>query len=80
MVIARGSNPSDQTSDISEQDINTLDHDAGHSNYIAFVLGGLMISVGLLAFVLFDSSAPNMGRDVMTTGSIMQSAPALSSK
>ena len=80
MAMAGGSNSSDQTSGIVGQDINTLDHDAGHSNYIAFVLGGLMISVTLLAFALFDSGAPSMGRDVITTGSIMQSAPAVSTK
>ena len=76
MAMAHGSNSSDQTRSIVEQGINTLDHDAGRSNYIAFVLGGLMISVGLLAFVLFDSGAPGIGRDIITTGSIMQSAPA----
>ena len=76
MAMAHGSNSLDQTSGIVERDINVLDHDAGRSNYIAFVLGGLMISVGLLAFALFDSGAPSMGRDVITTGSIMQSAPS----
>ncbi len=46
----------------------------GGSNFLAFLIGGLVIAVGLLAFLFYDGG--NSG-DVNTTGSTAtQSAPA----
>ena len=59
----------DRAGDVAERTTNDFDRDAGHSNYMAFLLGGLMISVGLLAFMFYDNGA-RMGRDVTITGSV----------
>ena len=37
----------------------------GGSNFLAFLIGGLVIAVGLLAFLFYDGGS----RDVSTTGS-----------
>lgn len=45
------------------------DRDTGRSNFVAFLLGGVVIAGGLLAFLYYDSD--NLAsRDVPTTGSI----------
>jgi len=75
MMAVDRSDLSYRAGDAVTADAALSDDDAGHSNYIAYLLGGLMVSVGLLAFVLTDG-APTMSRDVATTGSIVQSAPA----
>ena len=40
--------------------------DTGGSNFLAFLIGGLVIAVGLLAFLFYDGGNT---RDVTTTGS-----------
>ena len=53
------------------------DSDTGRSNFVAFLLGGVVIAGGLLAFLYYDSD--NMSTRDITTGSIVsleQSAPA----
>ena len=40
--------------------------DTGGSNFLAFLIGGLVIAVGLLAFLFYDGGD---SRDVTTTGS-----------
>ena len=40
--------------------------DTGGSNFLAFLIGGLVIAVGLLAFLFYDGGN---SRDVTTTGS-----------
>ena len=48
--------------------------DSGRSNFAAFLLGGVVIAGGLLAFLYYDTD--NLNRDdFLTTGSITQSAP-----
>ena len=42
--------------------------DAGGSNFLAFLIGGLVIAIGLLAFLFYDGGSTS-GRDVNTTGS-----------
>jgi len=42
--------------------------DRGGSNFWAFLVGGLVIAIGLLAFLFYDGSSTT-GRDVSTTGS-----------
>ena len=44
------------------------------SNYLPYLIGGLVIALGLLAFLFYDGG--NTSRDVSTTGSTTQSAPA----
>ena len=45
------------------------ERDAGNSNFVAFLLGGVVIAGGMLAFLYYDTGnlAP---RDDLTTGSI----------
>lgn len=48
------------------------DHDAapaGRSNFAAFLLGGVVVAGGLLAFLYYDSDGL-AGRDLLTTGSL----------
>src|SRR5215212_3717926 len=75
MIASYQSDLADRARDAVAADATFVDDNAGHSNYVAYVLGGLMISAGLLAFVVADGS-PTMSRNVTTTGSIVQSAPA----
>ena len=49
--------------------------DTGRSNFVAFLLGGVVISGGLLAFLFYDTGALPPTDD-LTTGSIMREAPA----
>src|SRR5215204_6692752 len=50
--------------------------DRGGSNFWAFLVGGLVIAIGLLAFLFYDGGSTG-GRDVSTTGSTTtRSAPA----
>ena len=45
------------------------------SNYLPYLIGGLVVALGLLAFLFYDGG--NTSRDVSTTGSTTtQSAPA----
>ncbi|MDB5592174.1 hypothetical protein [Enterovirga sp.] len=78
---------SDHMTDLSRSKINAqsdhlymdalADRDAGRSNFAAFLLGGLVIAGGMLAFLYYD--ADNVGRGEITTGSIgrteVQGAP-----
>ncbi|WP_375458238.1 hypothetical protein [uncultured Enterovirga sp.] len=58
-------------------DVDTAD-DAGRSNFAAFLLGGVVIAGGMLAFLYYDTDNLGRGQDI-TTGSIgrieMQGAP-----
>src|SRR3954470_22398062 len=53
-------------SNLSDRDEPVYDRDTGGSNFLAFLIGGLVIAVGLLAFLFYDGGN---GRDVSTTGS-----------
>jgi hypothetical protein len=46
----------------------TYDRDRGGSNFWAFLIGGLVIAIGLLAFLFYDGGSTT-GRDVNTTSS-----------
>lgn len=43
--------------------------DAGRSNVAAFLLGGMVVAGGMLAFLYYDSGDVGRGRDI-TTGSL----------
>src|SRR5215207_9538127 len=49
-----------------DRDTVVYDRDTGGSNFLAFLIGGLVIAVGLLAFLFYDGGNT---RDVTTTGS-----------
>jgi hypothetical protein len=46
----------------------TYARDTGGSNFWAFLIGGLVIAIGLLAFLFYDGGSTT-GRDVNTTSS-----------
>lgn len=46
----------------------TYGRDSGGSNFMAFLIGGLVIAIGLLAFLFYDGGSTT-GRDVNTTSS-----------
>jgi hypothetical protein len=50
-----------------DADGRMTDRDGGGSNFLAFLIGGLVIAIGLLAFLFYDGSTT--GRDVNTTSS-----------
>jgi hypothetical protein len=52
-----------------------VDRDTGSSNFMAFLIGGLVIAIGLLAFLFYDGGS-STHRDVNTTSSTTRSAPA----
>ena len=52
-----------------DPDNQIYDQDSGGSNFLAFLIGGLVIAVGLMAFLFYDGGDMS-GRDVTTTGSI----------
>jgi hypothetical protein len=51
-----------------DRDSGVYDRDRGGSNFLAFLIGGLVIAIGLLAFLFYDGGSTT-GRDVNTTGS-----------
>ena len=51
-----------------DRDSTTYDTDRGGSNFWAFLVGGLVIAIGLLAFLFYDGGSTT-GRDVNTTSS-----------
>jgi hypothetical protein len=51
---------------LSDRDDRIYDREGGGSNFLAFLIGGLVIAVGLLAFLFYDGGN---SRDVSTTGS-----------
>jgi hypothetical protein len=50
-----------------DRETRVYDRDTGGSNFLAFLIGGLVIAIGLLAFLFYDGG--NTSRDVSTTGS-----------
>jgi hypothetical protein len=47
------------------QTTSHYDRDSGRSNFLAYLIGGLVIAVGLMAFLFYDGG----NQDVSTTGS-----------
>ena len=43
--------------------------DTGRSNFAAFLLGGVVVAGGMLAFLYYDADSPGRGQDI-TTGSL----------
>jgi hypothetical protein len=56
-----------RTNTMHDRDTRVYDRDTGGSNFLAFLIGGLVIAVGLLAFLFYDGGNT---RDVTTTGSV----------
>jgi hypothetical protein len=56
-----------RTNTVYDRDTRVYDRDTGGSNFLAFLIGGLVIAVGLLAFLFYDGANT---RDVTTTGSV----------
>lgn len=54
---------------VYDLDSDVFQSDTGRSNFVAFLIGGLVIGVGLIAFLFYDD-ANISGRDVTTTGSL----------
>ena len=50
----------------TDRDTIVYDRDSGASNFMAFLIGGLVIALGLLAFLFYDGGNT---RDVTTTSS-----------
>ncbi len=52
-----------------DRDTQVYDRDdTGGSNFLAFLIGGLVIALGLMAFLFYDGGSTT-GRDVNTTSS-----------
>jgi hypothetical protein len=56
-----------RTNTMYDRETRIYDRDTGGSNFLAFLIGGLVIAVGLLAFLFYDGGNT---RDVTTTGSV----------
>lgn len=49
------------------------ENETGRSNFVAFLMGGVVIAGGMLAFLFYDgSSSVSDPRDNMTTGSLVR--------
>lgn len=53
-----------------DTDSVNYDRGTGRSNFVAYLLGGVAIAVGLLGFLFYDDARLG-GRDVTTTGSVL---------
>jgi len=74
MGMDRDPNVYDRDPVVADRDTGIVDRDTGSSNFLAFLIGGLVIAIGLLAFLFYDGGS---SRDVNTTGSTTtRSAPA----
>ena len=76
MAMDRDPNIYDRETPVVNRDTTVVDRESGGSNFLAFLIGGLVIAIGLLAFLFYDGGSTG-GRDVSTTGSTTtRSAPA----
>ena len=62
-----GSSMMDRDTTTYDRERTVYDRDTGGSNFLAFLIGGLVIAIGLLAFLFYDGG--NTSRDVNTTSS-----------
>jgi hypothetical protein len=62
-----GSSMMDRDSTTYDRETRVYDRDTGGSNFLAFLIGGLVIAIGLLAFLFYDGGGTT--GDVTTTGS-----------
>jgi hypothetical protein len=76
MTMDRDPNIYDRETPMVNRETTVVDRESGGSNFLAFLIGGLVIAIGLLAFLFYDGGSTG-GRDVSTTGSTTtRSAPA----
>src|SRR5215213_9992031 len=76
MAMDRDPNIYDRETPVVDRDTTAVGRESGSSNFLAFLIGGLVIAIGLLAFLFYDGGSTG-GRDVSTTGSTTtRSAPA----
>ena len=76
MAMDRDPNIYDRETPVVNRETTVVDRESGSSNFLAFLIGGLVIAIGLLAFLFYDGGSTG-GRDVSTTGSTTtRSAPA----
>src|ERR687894_1424694 len=67
--------PIDREPNVYNRETNVYEREGRGSNTLAYLIGGLVIALGLLAFLFYDGG----DRDVSTTGSTAtqtESAPA----
>ncbi|HEY8565409.1 MAG TPA: hypothetical protein VIL65_07910 [Beijerinckiaceae bacterium] len=55
----------DRDNNVTDTNSRVYENSRGGSNFLAYLIGGLVIAVGLLAFLFYDGGS----RDVSTTGS-----------
>ena len=76
MAMDRDPNIYDRETPVVNRETTVVNRDSGGSNFLAFLIGGIVIAIGLLAFLFYDGGSTG-GRDVSTTGSTTtRSAPA----
>ena len=65
MDMDRDNLTTNRTETVYDRDTTDYDRDRGGSNFLAFLIGGLVIAVGLLAFLFYDGGT----NEPATTGS-----------
>lgn len=56
----------DRDPNVYDRETQVYDRGTGSSNTLAYVIGGIVVALGLMAFLFYDGG----GRDVSTTSSI----------
>ena len=67
--------PMDRDPNVYNRETNIYEREGRSSNTLAYLIGGLVVALGLLAFLFYDGGT----RDVSTTGStapVTETAPA----
>jgi hypothetical protein len=67
--------PMDRDPNVYNRETNVYEREGRSSNTLAYLIGGLVVALGLLAFLFYDGGS----RDVSTTGSTApqtQTSPA----
>ncbi len=67
--------PMDRDPNVYNRETNVYEREGRSSNTLAYLIGGLVVALGLLAFLFYDGGT----RDVSTTGStapVTETAPA----
>lgn len=70
--------PMDRDPNVYDRETNIYESEGRSSNTLAYLIGGLVVALGLLAFLFYDGGS----RDVSTTGSTApqtQTSPAMPS-
>jgi LPXTG-motif cell wall-anchored protein len=71
--------PTDREPNVYNRETNVYDNTGRGSNTLAYVIGGLVIALGLLAFLFYDGGSNEPSTTGSTAGQTQSSSPSTGS-